>query len=66
MILSLEKIFCKAVEVHSDFHGVGENWECPVKGGPITESIFTLVPFSKNCEITVRKLFRVEEFREGQ
>ena len=52
--------------VYSDFHGDGENWECPVKGGPITESIFTLVPFSKNCEITVRKLFRVEEFREGQ
>ena len=44
--------------VHSDFHGDGENWECPVKVGPISESIFTLVPFSKKLyKISERKLF---------
>ena len=26
--------------VYSDFHGDGENWECPVKGDPISEGVY--------------------------
>ena len=44
--------------VHFGFHGDGENWECSVKGGPISESIFNLALSSKKMyEKAERKLF---------